>query len=291
MKSLFCKGIVTLALSLALPVAAMAAPPADWPKELKLGLIPTESSDNITERFDNLVQHLQKELELPVTTQVASDYAGVITAMQFKHIDLAYFGPKSYVEAAERAGAEALVMEVSEDGSKGYHGVIITKKDSPIKTMEDAKGKVWAFTDPNSTSGTLVPTVYFVKEMQIDPEKYFSKVIYSGSHEASILAIKGGKIDIASTNDLDLARGNGKGWDIEKDFQILWTSPLIPGSPMACRKDLPESLKTAMKEAFLSYKDQEGLKMLKLQGYVATDDATYNPIREQIEVKKQLAAK
>lgn len=291
MKSLFCKGIVTLALSLALPVAAMAAPPADWPKELKLGLIPTESSDNITERFDNLVQHLQKELELPVTTQVASDYAGVITAMQFKHIDLAYFGPKSYVEAAERAGAEALVMEVSEDGSKGYHGVIITKKDSPIKTMEDAKGKVWAFTDPNSTSGTLVPTVYFVKEMQIDPEKYFSKVIYSGSHEASILAIKGGKIDIASTNDLDLARGNGKGWDTEKDFQILWTSPLIPGSPMACRKDLPESLKTAMKEAFLSYKDQEGLKMLKLQGYVATDDATYNPIREQIEVKKQLAAK
>ncbi len=291
MKSLFCKGFVTLALSLALPMAAMAAPPADWPKELKLGLIPTESSDNITERFDNLVQHLQKELELPITTQVASDYAGVITAMQFKHIDLAYFGPKSYVEAADRAGAEALVMEVSEDGSKGYHGVIITKKDSPIKSMEDAKGKVWAFTDPNSTSGTLVPTVYFVKEMKIDPEKYFSKVIYSGSHEASILAIKGGKIDIASTNDLDLARGNGKGWETEKDFQILWTSPLIPGSPMACRKDLPESLKTAMKEAFLSYKDQEGLKMLKLQGYVATDDATYNPIREQIEVKKQLAAK
>ena len=290
MKSL-CKAVVTLALSLALPMGALAAPPADWPKELKLGLIPTESSDNITERFDNLVQHLQKELELPITTQVASDYAGVITAMQFKHIDLAYFGPKSYVEAADRAGAEALVMEVSEDGSKGYHGVIITKKDSPIKSMEDAKGKVWAFTDPNSTSGTLVPTVFFVKEMQIDPEKYFSKVIYSGSHEASILAIKGGKIDIASTNDLDLARGNGKGWDTEKDFQILWTSPLIPGSPMACRKDLPESLKTAMKEAFLSYKDQEGLKMLKLQGYVATDDATYNPIREQIEVKKQLAAK
>jgi phosphonate transport system substrate-binding protein len=291
MKSLFCKGFVTLALSFALPMAALAAPPADWPKELKLGLIPTESSDNITERFDNLVQHLQKELEVPITTQVASDYAGVITAMQFKHIDLAYFGPKSYVEAADRAGAEALVMEVSEDGSKGYHGVIITKKDSPIKSMEDAKGKVWAFTDPNSTSGTLVPTVYFVKEMKIDPDKYFSKVIYSGSHEASILAIKGGKIDIASTNDLDLARGNGKGWETEKDFQILWTSPLIPGSPMACRKDLPESLKTAMKEAFLSYKDQEGLKMLKLQGYVATDDATYNPIREQIEVKKQLAAK
>ncbi len=205
--------------------------------------------------------------------QTATDYAGVITAMQFKHVDVAYFGPKSYVEAADRAGAEALVMEVAEDGTKGYKGVIITKKGSPITTMEQAKGKVWAFTDPNSTSGTLVPTVYFVKTMKIDPEKYFSKVIYSGSHESSILAVKGGKIDIASTNDLDLARGNGKQWETDKDFQIFWTSELIPGSPMACRKDLPDSLKKALKEAFLSYNDKEGLKKLKLQGYAAADDS------------------
>jgi phosphonate transport system substrate-binding protein len=211
--------------------------------------------------------------------------------MQFKHIDLAYFGPKSYVEAADRANAEALVMEVAEDGSKGYKGVIITRKGSDIKSMDDAKGKVWAFTDPNSTSGTLVPTVFFVKTLKIDPEQYFSKVIYSGSHEASILAVKSGKVDIASTNDLDLARGDGKSWQTDKDFQVLWTSELIPGSPMACRSDLPDSLKEALKEAFLSYNDQEGLKMLKLQGYAATDDATYNPIREQIEVKKQLSAK
>ncbi len=285
-----CKALATLALSVCIPLAAQAAP-ADWPKELNFGLIPTESSDNITERFGNLAQYLEKKLEIPVKLQVATDYAGVITAMQFKHVELAYFGPKSYVEAADRAGAEALVMEVAEDGTKGYKGVIITKKGSDIKTMEEAKGKVWAFTDPNSTSGTLVPTVFFVKKMKIDPEKYFSKVIYSGSHEASILAIKGGKVDIASTNDLDLARGNGKAWNTDKDFQIVWTSDLIPGSPMACRQDLPDTLKAALKEAFLSYNDKEGLKMLKLQGYADTDDATYNPIREQIEVKKQLAAK
>ncbi len=284
------KAFIALAVSLCVPAGSIAAS-ADWPKQLTLGLIPTESTDNITDRFDNLAKYLQKKLGLEIKVQVATDYAGVITAMQFKHVDVAYYGPKSYVEAADRAGAEALVMEVAEDGTKGYHGVIITKKGSPVTSMELAKGKVWAFTDPNSTSGTLVPTVYFVKTMQIDPEKYFSKVVYSGSHEASILAIKGGKVDIASTNDLDLARGNGKNWETEKDFQILWKSSLIPGSPMACRKDLPESLKKALKEAFLSYNDKEGLKKLKLQGYTAVDDATYNPIREQIEVKKQLAKK
>lgn len=285
-----CKAVTTLVLSLCLPLGALAAP-ADWPKELNLGLIPTESSDNITDRFDNLAKHLEKKLDVQIKIQTATDYAGVITAMQFKHVDVAYFGPKSYVEAADRANAEALVMEVSEDGSKGYHGVIISKKGSAIKSIEDGKGKVWAFTDPNSTSGTLVPTVHFVKTMKIEPEKYFSKVIYSGSHEASIMAIQAGKVDIASTNDLDLARGEGKKWQTDKDFQILWTSDLIPGSPMACRKDLPESLKKALKEAFLSYDDKDGLKKLKLQGYTATDDKTYNPIRDQIAVKKQLASK
>jgi phosphonate transport system substrate-binding protein len=284
------KAFAALVLTLCLPLGALAAP-ADWPKQLNFGLIPTESSDNITERFDNLAKYLEKKLDVQIKIQTATDYAGVITAMQFKHVDFAYFGPKSYVEAAARANAEAFAMEVSEDGSKGYHGVIISKKGSAIKSVEDGKGKVWAFTDPNSTSGTLVPTVYFVKTMKIDPEKYFSKVIYSGSHESSIMAIQGGKVDIASTNDLDLARGEGKKWQTDKDFQILWTSALIPGSPMACRKDLPESLKKALKEAFLSYDDKDGLKKLKLQGYADADDKIYDPIRDQIAVKKQLASK
>ena len=98
-------------------------------------------------------------------------------------------------------------------------------------------------------------------------------------------------VDLGSTNDLDLERGNGKNWDAKKDFRVLWTSGLIPGSPMAYRKDLPDSLKKALKEAFVSFKDAEGLKKLKLKGYEAADDAAYNPIREQIEVKKQLEAK
>ena len=105
------------------------------------------------------------------------------------------------------------------------------------------------------------------------------------------MAVKAGKVDIASTNDLDLDRGDGKQWNADKDFQILWTSALIPGSPMAYRKDLPESLNKALKEAFLSYDDKEGLKKLKLKGFAATDDKTYDPIRDQIEVKKQLGNK
>ncbi|MCE5281169.1 MAG: phosphonate ABC transporter substrate-binding protein [Deltaproteobacteria bacterium] len=273
---------------IAITSPALATPPADWPKKLVLGSIPTDSSANITERFDNLVKYLEKKLGVPVEVKVASDYAGVITGMQFKHIDLAYFGPKSYVEAAARANAEAFVIEVGKDGTQGYHGLIIAKKGSGFKTMADLKGKLWAFVDPNSTSGTLVPMVHFLNELKIDPEKYFSKVIYSGSHEASMLSVKTGKIDAASTNDLDMARGNGKQWNAEKDFEIIWTSPLIPGSPMACRKDLPSTLKNALSEAFLAYNDATGLDRLKIKGYAPVADKTYDTIRDLMDVQKKI---
>ncbi|MFH1080865.1 MAG: phosphonate ABC transporter substrate-binding protein [Pseudomonadota bacterium] len=269
-------------------VFAGAYVPKDWPQKLVFGVIPTDSSDNVMERNDNLVQYLHKRLGVPVEIKTASDYAGVITAMQFKHVDFAYFGPKSYVEAAKRANAEAFVVELSRDGAAGYYGTIITKKGSGLKNMADIKGKIWAFTDPNSTSGTLVPTVYFYKELKIDPEKYFSRVIYSGSHEASMLAVKNGRVDAASTNDIDMARGDGKQWNVKEDFEIIWKSTLIPASPIAYRKDLPASLKQALKEAFLAYNDPIGLERLKLKGYVDGSDELFNPIRDQMEVKAAL---
>jgi len=288
MKRLVATLAVAAFVLLAFGGSALAAPPADWPKKIVFGIIPTDSAANITERFESLVKYLENKLGVPVEVKVATDYAGVITGMQFKHIDLAYFGPKSYVEASKRAGAEAFVIEVSKDGSKGYHGLIITKKGSGFKTMADLKGKVWAFVDPNSTSGTLVPMVYFLNELKIDPEKYFSKVIYSGSHEASMISIKTGKIDAASTNDLDMARGEGKQWAAEKDFEILWKSKLIPGSPMAYRKDLPASLKKALTDAFLAYNDKAGLEMLKIKGYAPVADKTYDAIRDLMDVQKKM---
>lgn len=290
MRSIKMFATLLLVAALLSPSLVLARQPG-WPDKLVFGAVPTESSSNAQERFTNLVQYLENRLGLPIEFKTSTDYAGVITGMQFKHVDLAYFGPKSYCEASQRADAEAFAIEVAQDGTKGYHGVIITSKSSGLNSLADLKGKTWAFTDPNSTSGTLVPTVFFTKEMKINPEEYFSKVVYSGSHEASMLAVKGNKIDAASTNDLDMARGESKAWNKDKDFNILWTSKLIPGSPMAYRKDLPESLKKALKEAFLAYDDKVGLEQLKLSKYADVADSDYDPIRDLIDIKKRLAKK
>jgi len=288
MRREFLKLLGTTALALSMGLTALHATPSDWPKEINFGVIPVAGTSSLEKAFEPLTQHLEKSLGIKVNLKMSSDYAGVITGMSHKHIDVAYLGPKSYVEAALRANAEAIAIETDKDGLAGYRGYILTKGDSKLKTVEDIKGKTWAFTDPQSTSGTLVPTVMFSKK-GIDPEKYFSKVIYSGSHEASILSVKSGKVDAASTNDLDFNRGLGLHWE-KSDFNIIWTSDLIPGSPMAVRKDIPESLKKALQDAFLSFVPAAD-SALKIKGYIKGDDSVYNGVRDLIEVKKKLAAK
>lgn len=269
---------------------ALAVDKSDWPKELNFGVIPTAGSAIIGEKYEPLVKYLEKRLERKVNLQIAGDYTGTITSMTHKHTDFAHLGPQSYVEAARRANAQAIAMYVNKDtGLAGYKGIIITKKGSGLKTLEDVKGKIWAFTESQSTSGTLIPTVMFEKK-GIDPQKYFKKVIYSGNHEASTLSVKAGRIDVASTCNTCFEEGVGKKWKKE-DFNFIWESNLIPSDPIAIRKDLPSSLKDEVQKAFIEYNDPEGLKHLGIQKYIKADDKTYDTIRELIELKNKMKHK
>lgn len=265
-----------------------------WPEKIRLGLIPTEGGADIQTRFAPLVSHLEAKLGIEVEPFSASDYAGIITAMDHKHIDFAYFGPKSYVEASARAGAEALALELNKSGAQGYYGVIITHKDSGITTLDQAtdKTKTFAFTDPNSTSGCLVPSVLFYRDLETPPENLFKEVSFSGSHGASILAVKNKKVQVASTNNIDLDRMIEKGAVLADDFNIIWKSELIPGSPMCGRKDLPESLKAAFTGALMSFNfDKAGLEKLQNGGYAPVHDTTYDVVRYMKRLKAKLQEK
>ncbi|OBQ52721.1 phosphonate ABC transporter substrate-binding protein [Halodesulfovibrio spirochaetisodalis] len=286
-----CAIAACMFVSLAAPAFAASGNEA-WPSKIRIGFIPTEGNADIKKRFAPLTKHLHEMLGVEVEAFSASDYAGIITAMAHKHIDFAYFGPKSYTEAAEKAGAQALVMELNKQGQPGYTGIIIVRKDSDMQKLADIKGRVFAFTDPNSTSGYLVPNVLFARDMNVKPEKFFKQVKFSGSHGASILSVKNKGVEVAATNNIDLDRMIEKGQVSMNDFRILWRSELIPGAPMAARRDLPQSLKAAFAGAMLMFNaDKAGIEKLQNGGYQFTDDTSYDIVRYLKRLKKELAAK
>ena len=115
---------------------------------------------------------------------------------------------------------------------------------------------------------------------------------FSGSHGASILAVKNDKIDVAATNNIDFSRMAEKGAISKDDFNIIWKSELIPGAPMCGRKDLPASLKAAFTGALMSFNfDKKGLEKLQNGGYAPVDDATYDVVRYMKQLKAKLQAK
>ncbi|MBF6594475.1 MAG: phosphonate ABC transporter substrate-binding protein [Thermaceae bacterium] len=260
-----------------------------WPTELRYAAVPVENTKDATQRYQALLDHLQKTLGIPVKFSNGADYAAVILGMRSKQVDMADFGADSYLEAVDQgAGAEAIVVGDNIKGGLGYNSLLLVKNSSPIKSVADAKGKTFSFVDPNSTSGYLIPLVYFNNELKIKPQEYFSRVVFAGSHESSILAVANGRVDMGATNDQSYQQAIDKGSIKQGDLRIVWTSKPIPNGPTALRKNLPESFKKAVQAAFLSFNDQAGLTALGFKRFMAAQDSAFDPIRDARQLKKQL---
>ena len=171
------------------------------------------------------------------------------------------------------------------DGASSYRGLIVTKADHPATDLEGLKGGTFAFVDPNSTSGYLVPLVHFVEELQTEPDAWFSEVRYAGSHQAVLLQVRLGHVDGGATNDLDLARAIEGGDVNEGELRTVWTSDPIPGSPIVARKDMDPALVETLRKALVDYADPEGFQRMQNQGFEAVTDATYEPVRRLERVK------
>lgn len=275
--------------------AASAADPT-WPKEITFALLSTENASEITRRWTPILVQLEKELGIKVRSTSATDYRGTIEALKFKKADMAHLGPKSYVEAATNnyANVEPIAQLQLANGSLGYRSCLIVHADSDMFSPEDTMGKTFAFNDPNSTSGYLVPSSFFMTEMSIDPQKHFSKVIFSGSHEASILAVANRKVEVASTNLPDLQQLTRENKVPRGGLRVIWVSKLIPNDPVVVRKDLPPTLRAAIQESLVSMKSRnpEAFKEIGawIGNFVSADDAKYQVIRDLNETAKRLKA-
>jgi phosphonate transport system substrate-binding protein len=288
--------LLVLSATLLLAPPAPAADPS-WPTEVTFAILSTESAPEITRRWVPVLAQLEKDLGIKVKYTTATDYRGTIEALKFKKADLGWLGPKAYIEASNNnyANVEPIAQVRAQNGSLGYRSCIIVHADSDIFTPEDMAGKTFAFNDPNSTSGYLVPQTFFMTEMNVDHRKHFAKVTFSGSHEASILAVANKKVDIASTNLPDLQQLTREGKVQRGTLRVIWVSKLIPNDPVVVRKDLPASLRQAVQESLLSMRERAPGAFAQGGaffggGFARADDAKYQIVRDMNDAAKKLGA-
>jgi phosphonate transport system substrate-binding protein len=260
--------------------------------ELSFGIIATESTAGLEKGFGPFLEALEKKIGIKIKPYFAPDYAGIIEAMRFDKVQVAWYGNKSAIEAVDRAHGEVFAQTTGANGELGYYSLIIVHKDSPYNSIDDiiADGKKLTFGngDPNSTSGYLIPTYYIWSKRGINPKTAFKRA-RNANHEANCMAVASKQVDFSTNNTESMKRFAQSNPDLWKNIKIVWKSPMIPKDPLVWRSDLPRELKSKLLSAILEFgrgeNADEELKILaNVSGgwgkFLVSDNRQLLPIRE-----------
>jgi phosphonate transport system substrate-binding protein len=250
---------------------------------LKVGLIPSEDPSVVVSDNQAFLDVLARSLQMEVKPFVATVFYGVIEALRSKKLDAAFVGPFSYVLAASIADVEAFAIPETPRQTTTYRAYIIARKDRGIQKLADLKGRTFAFVDPSSTSGHLFPKAALLKA-GFDPDKDFSRVIFSGGHDATAIAVQNGKVDAGAVADALFDAAAARGIVKRDEIAIVWTSDPIPGAPFCMRRDLPVELKKKLRDAFAAMRDVPWGSKGVIKRWDAVDDHTYDGVRDAAKV-------
>ena len=284
---------IALSLAALLFAGAAAAQQCEDPKVLRFSIIPTQESVRELTLYKPVLDLLAKNTGKKIEFYMPTSYSSVVEALLGKWVDVAVLGPESYV-IAKNQGAKIDVFATYykkklgiQEAGPGYKSILVSKKGSKFTTIESTKGSVMLLVDPASTSGSLIPEFVFGGKVVKTPLKsYFSKVAFSGGHDLSTIAVFDGKADVAFVathrfmNTIDASKGRMK----VEDFNILWTSPLLPQDPFVYRTGLCPELRSKIQETFITLDSTDvGKKYLEnvdSEKFVAMKDSDYDLIRE-----------
>lgn len=269
--------VAALTLSL-VPISAYAQKTL----EFGVGLFQPDKEKNDA-TYKPLADYLANKLGQPVRLRTVDTWEGLAKSLASGETDMALMGPWGYVLANHQAGAEA-VATILYQGKPEYFAIMVTGPKSGINSIDDMKGKTFAFGDKGSTSGYLIPSHEFMKR-GIDPDKYFSKVIYT-KHQAIETQVVRGELDAGADYNRNRDAMIADGLIKAADSRIVWTSAPLPNDALAVSKDLAQDkafivkLVKALEDIGPALKTQSNLLPNNYTGFVAKDNRYYKPIRD-----------
>ena len=265
-----------------------------YPKKLVIGSYEGDNPDKTQAAFEPFRAYLEKKLGVEVSFYFTSNYADIITALRAKKIQMAHLTPYNYVLATQQMPGLAAIATLGTGGKPTvYHSIILTNPKTGLKTMADVKARAkdltLCFADPASASGHLIPRAY-LNSIGLNPDSSFKETMFAGSHNAVIMTVKAGKMDLGCTNsdlalDLLIQAGSLK----REDVVTLWTSPAIPNDAITVRTDMNKDFIEKVQDAYLSASKDDFkafspyVKLYwphpEVMSYIAAADGLYSQLR------------
>lgn len=274
-----------LAVAVAIGLAAATGPAlADKtnPDKLRVALLPDENASTLIQNAQPLKKYLETALKKDIEIIVTTDYSSMIEAMRFGRIEVAYFGPFSYVLAKSKATEIEPFAVGVEKGKPNYQSILIANVAGPVKELKDVKGHPFAFGDQASTSSHLAPRAVLAKNGLKGDVDY--KVVHLGKHDAVARAVAAGQVPAGALSEpIFRTLVDSKKIDQTKIKQLGLSDP-IPNYPMTQQGYLKPELKEAIRKAFLELKDPEILKLFRVEGLAPATDKDYDVLRDMAKI-------
>ncbi|MFH2202828.1 MAG: phosphate/phosphite/phosphonate ABC transporter substrate-binding protein [Elusimicrobiota bacterium] len=248
---------------------------------LRILLLSITSPKREFSRHEDLVRYIGRQLGRPVDIHQRVTYAEGNSLVESRAVDAAFICSGPYIDARHKFGAEMLAVPVI-DARTTYRSYLIVRKDSPIKTFEQLRGKSFAYTDPLSTTGWLYPN-WLITQQRGNPATYFSRTFYTHGHDNSIRAVADGLADGAAVHSIILAQIARSDPSLVGKVQIINQSSKFGMPPVVVHPGLDTELKRRLRDAFLGmHHDAEGKKLLAAAGidrYTRLPDSAYDSVR------------
>lgn len=259
-----------------------SAPRGELQRPLRLAAAPVISPEEGYPAYTDLAGYLEERLGYPVEFVTRPTYAEVNLLMNSGDIDVAFVCTYAYVKGQRDFGME-LVAAPEFDGRAAYASYIIVPASSPARNFYDLEGKRFAFSDPMSMSGRLVP-LYYISQKGKTAETFFRNYIFTYSHDKSIRAVADGLVDGAAVDSLVFAAFARKHPEIIAKVKVVQRSEDFMSPPVVMRPTLDPALKEKITSTFLKMHETDAgrriLAELGIERFVAITDEAYNPVRE-----------
>jgi len=214
--------------------------------KLRIGILPDESREKLIEHYSPLFEYIAGETGVSYELIIPESYSKLLELFHENKIDLAYFGGFTFVQAHITDNAVPMVMR---DVDTRFTSYFLVRGDDPASDIFEFKGKRFSFGSDLSTSGHLMPR-YFLKEMGIVPEVYFSEVRYSGKHDLTAYAVRDGIVDLGVANHSVINGMFKDGRLSRQDVRILWETPAYPDYVWALRPEISKDYQIRLRDAF-----------------------------------------
>ena len=287
-------------------VAAIAGPAAaDNIDEFRIGILGGENANDRLRTNECLREKVEDELGVETKLYAPADYNGVIEGLLGGTIDLAWLGASGYakVHLENPDAVEPVLVKINTDGSFGYHSIGFARADSGIENLDDMEDEIFAFGDPNSTSGYLIPSIEIPQAgYSMEPGEHFGDVVFAGGHEQTIVGVYNGDYDGGVTwadglgnwedgfNSGAFRKAVDSGLIDMTELVEIWRSNVIPEGPIVLRSDLPTDVKLKVTGLMASLESMDpecayGVMAGEIKGIAPIDHSAYTSVIEARRAK------